>query len=991
MKKTKRFLAMLLTLIFCMGDIGSTGVSVLAAGDEDEVVAKESSLNGVTEYKIWVGSTRVTSDNEDNIQGVTGTGTVKASYDPATKTLTLDNVTGVSGVYKNSCIYCEEDELIISGKADIVGGANYGIYAKKLTIDGEISVSLTSSDSTAAVFCDTELIINSETAKLKAESRGNSAGFAAAVNTEKLIMTEGLLEAELSTSGTDYDSNSCWWYGISATEAIISGGEIHAGSADGLGGEKLLIQGGKQTFTGENGSGIYMTLYGGENVILEVNGGELTAKGKVAGISLYGATDTLNINAGRVTAEGEKYGICIDNSETDADAKLAINEGNVSSNGGISGVYVKRGSGKAEVAVRGGSLEAYGNEQYGIHTQDAITIDGGNVKAKITTVPDDEHYYYGAVYAENKEINIDETKVSIISPEHAYIDTFDGRIWYKYGEGLGYNDVAKEVIIEDVTPSYTVTFNMNSHGTAIAPVKVKEGKTAEAPVAAAVEGYTFEGWYTDEACTKAYVFTTPVSSDITLYAKWKGVDRTVTFDMGGKADNITKKVENGQCVVKPEDPKATGLSFINWYQDSEFKTLFDFTAKIEADTTIYAKWEEAEVKVVKTYTVSFNANGVTAKDMPESQNVKEGESAAKPATDPSADGYAFTGWYADKECKTKYTFTEKVTADTVIYASWEKNETVEPDASSAMDNRPEISDSTEEIYLVKGQKFYIGKEWTVADSVSKKYVSIDKKGYLKAKKLPEGSDKVIIKKAGHPDITVHICQPALSDKKKTLEITETTPNPTYTLTIEKDAGIRNVFWYSAAPDVATVDQRGKVTAIAKGKAKITAYVNGSAYNCTITVKETAVAKSRTLHVNVGGSKTISVRGLKKWESADASIAEMNKKGNKVKAKKAGKTTLTASANDIGYTIVFYAEDITVTGDMVKAGKKNRYTIEGLKIAKDTKIALPGVKQDVVFKSSKPDVAFIDEEGKIVARSKGTAKLSTRINGKTITVTVKVAE
>lgn len=34
------------------------------------------------------------------------------------------------------------------------------------------------------------------------------------------------------------------------------------------------------------------------------------------------------------------------------------------------------------------------------------------------------------------------------------------------------------------------------------------------------DGYTFGGWYTDEACTQAYDFSTPVTVDLTLYAKW---------------------------------------------------------------------------------------------------------------------------------------------------------------------------------------------------------------------------------------------------------------------------------------------------------------------------------------------------------------------------------------------------------------------------------------------------------------------------------------
>lgn len=34
------------------------------------------------------------------------------------------------------------------------------------------------------------------------------------------------------------------------------------------------------------------------------------------------------------------------------------------------------------------------------------------------------------------------------------------------------------------------------------------------------EGYTFAGWYTDEACTEAYDFSVAVTADMTLYARW---------------------------------------------------------------------------------------------------------------------------------------------------------------------------------------------------------------------------------------------------------------------------------------------------------------------------------------------------------------------------------------------------------------------------------------------------------------------------------------
>ena len=46
------------------------------------------------------------------------------------------------------------------------------------------------------------------------------------------------------------------------------------------------------------------------------------------------------------------------------------------------------------------------------------------------------------------------------------------------------------------------------------------GSIVSKPVDPTREGYTFGGWYTDEACTQAYDFGTPVAADITLYAKW---------------------------------------------------------------------------------------------------------------------------------------------------------------------------------------------------------------------------------------------------------------------------------------------------------------------------------------------------------------------------------------------------------------------------------------------------------------------------------------
>ncbi len=71
-----------------------------------------------------------------------------------------------------------------------------------------------------------------------------------------------------------------------------------------------------------------------------------------------------------------------------------------------------------------------------------------------------------------------------------------------------------------VPSTLTVTFNTLGHGT-VEPQTVTMDDSAIRPTDPADEGYTFTGWYTDEACTSLYDFDIPVTSDIILYAGWK--------------------------------------------------------------------------------------------------------------------------------------------------------------------------------------------------------------------------------------------------------------------------------------------------------------------------------------------------------------------------------------------------------------------------------------------------------------------------------------
>lgn len=68
--------------------------------------------------------------------------------------------------------------------------------------------------------------------------------------------------------------------------------------------------------------------------------------------------------------------------------------------------------------------------------------------------------------------------------------------------------------------SWTVSFSSNGGSACDTKfVATTDGKLVK-PADPTREGYTFGGWYTDEACTEAYDFSTPVTADMTLYAKW---------------------------------------------------------------------------------------------------------------------------------------------------------------------------------------------------------------------------------------------------------------------------------------------------------------------------------------------------------------------------------------------------------------------------------------------------------------------------------------
>ena len=169
-------------------------------------------------------------------------------------------------------------------------------------------------------------------------------------------------------------------------------------------------------------------------------------------------------------------------------------------------------------------------------------------------------------------------------------------MWTDLDEGTYYVRVkaAGTVLTSDVqeiviaVARYTVKF-VDEDGTELqstvyacgeTPVYNGENPTKEAT---AENTYTFAGWTPD---------IVPVAGDATYTAKYDATvnEYTVTFETNGGSDVPAVKVKYGDPVAEPDAPEKKSFAFAGWYADEGLETPYDFTAKITADTKIYAKW-----------------------------------------------------------------------------------------------------------------------------------------------------------------------------------------------------------------------------------------------------------------------------------------------------------------------------------------------------------------------------------------------------------------
>lgn len=317
------------------------------------------------------------------------------------------------------------------------------------------------------------------------------------------------------------------------------------------------------TFTGDD---YYPSLYAEEDISIADSTVEAASSDDSA---IYALGDLTVSGASDVTAEGFYAGLNIVGA-------IEVNDGQVSavSTDDI-GAWSRTG-----IAVNGGTFHAKGG--------DGCAAAGVRYERWEETETPEANITLGDGLAE-----VSGGRIAVSEWEEGAYD--DGTPWARswtsfvaadVTEELAYflENAMNEITITEKAPDCTVTFDSRG-GSAVAGQVVQSGQTAEEPEAPVQAGYHFSGWYTDLDCAEPFDFSTLVTTDLTLYAKWTRITYAVTVETegGGTASASAAQAAEGTAITLTAVPDE-GWRFKEWQSAGVTVTGSTFTMPAAAVT-----------------------------------------------------------------------------------------------------------------------------------------------------------------------------------------------------------------------------------------------------------------------------------------------------------------------------------------------------------------------------------------------------------------------
>ena len=183
--------------------------------------------------------------------------------------------------------------------------------------------------------------------------------------------------------------------------------------------------------------------------------------------------------------------------------------------------------------------------------------------------------------------------------------------------------------------------------------------------------YTFGGWYTNDSCTGTAVDFSSLTADteVTYYAKWiePNITHIVTFIDNLDGNTIDTKSVNHNSTVSA--PTYTGSSLasvldqimIGWSETGSEDDLFDFSAVITSDITLYATYTDA-------VTVTFYDGTII-----EEQTIAKNTCATESTYSGDGSGRTLLGWSETGSEDDLFDFSTVVTTDLFLIAVYSES------------------------------------------------------------------------------------------------------------------------------------------------------------------------------------------------------------------------------------------------------------------------------------------------------------------------------
>jgi len=175
------------------------------------------------------------------------------------------------------------------------------------------------------------------------------------------------------------------------------------------------------------------------------------------------------------------------------------------------------------------------------------------------------------------------------------------------------------------------------------------------------DGYTFEGWFTEEgvAVTENSLFTE--ECDITLNAHWKIRQFTISFNVNGLAPQVYSFDE----LLDLPQPERESYTFLGWYLDPDFNEPMTLIKMPARDLPLYAKWST-------TYKVTIKLSGGICDEQVLNMTL---DSTFGHLPEATRIGHEFEGWFTEAEGGVKIEEDTPFTGDIgAIYAHWKINQ-----------------------------------------------------------------------------------------------------------------------------------------------------------------------------------------------------------------------------------------------------------------------------------------------------------------------------